>query len=188
MIKKKNTEESVGIGIDFGASPVPKYNEPTFSAAETAVECEPRPLAPAASPQAAFPPADSKDNGPSSSTSSCTTRLLHPFQSFKIHRQCPQCALRRLSRLNTVTTGNEIKYEDWRWKVKYLSPVPEEPRHAEWGVVGEVMGSWVKDWKTKGDGLMAALREEAVQTLGGIEGSRGKQDGEVGFRRGMPSS
>lgn len=67
---------------------------------------------------------------------------------------CSLCTQDREERLVAVTSGNEVRFEDWRWKVKYLSPVPEEARYTEWGAVGEVMGSWVKDWRTKGDGVV----------------------------------
>ena len=99
-----------------------------------------------------------------------------------------------------MNTGREVKFEDWRWRVKYLSPVPEESRYTEWGAVGEVMGSWVKEWRTKGDELMNVLREDVleedlrdgeasrVRRLGRGSGRRSSESGKVGARRGMGSS
>lgn len=53
-----------------------------------------------------------------------------------------------------------MRFEDWRWKVKYLSPTPEEARYtADWGSVGSTMGGWVKDWKVKGDEILGALMD-----------------------------
>ena len=132
----------------------------------------------------------------------CRERHYHPRQTFRVERLCLHCTLNRQKLLEAVNTGNEVKFENWRWRVKYLSPVTEESRYTEWGAVGEVMGSWVKDWKTKGDVLMNVLKENVLEDgardggRSGVRPSRGglgsgmwsSELGRVGTRRGMGSS
>ncbi|KAF2788416.1 hypothetical protein K505DRAFT_328935 [Melanomma pulvis-pyrius CBS 109.77] len=120
-----------------------------LSVTETPLECAPGPSTPYADTQH---PKDGTIEEAVEEGEGCKIRLGHPYQSFKIHRMCSLCTQDREQRLVAVTSGNEVKFEDWRWKVKYLSPVPEEARYTEWGAVGEAMGSWVKDWRMKGDG------------------------------------
>jgi hypothetical protein len=81
------------------------------------------------------------------------------------------CTLNRQKLLEAVNIGKEVKFEGWRWRVKYLSPVPEESRYTEWGAVGEVMGSWVKGCKMKGDELMNVLRENVLEDGARNEGA-----------------
>jgi hypothetical protein len=132
----------------------------------------------------------------------CRERYYHPRQTFRVERLCLHCTLNRQKLLEAVNTGNEVKFEGWRWRVKYLSPVPEESRYTEWGAVGEAMGSWVKDWKMKGDELMNVLRENVledgarnqgasrVRPSGGDFGSGrwSSELGRMGARRGVGSS
>jgi hypothetical protein len=132
----------------------------------------------------------------------CRERHYHPRQTFKLERLCLQCTLNRQKLLEAVNTGNKVEFQDWRWRVKYLSPVPEESRYTEWGAVGEVMGSWVKDWKAKGDDLMNVLRENVLEEdardngVSGVRPSRGGSSsrrrsselGRLGARRAMGSS
>ncbi|OAG08759.1 uncharacterized protein CC84DRAFT_586910 [Paraphaeosphaeria sporulosa] len=93
----------------------------------------------------------------------CADVLTHPFQTLNIHTSCALCLRQRaalLQQLEEETATSAVRFEDWRWKVKYLSPTPEEARYAaEWKNVGSVMGSWVKDWKVKGDEILGVLRE-----------------------------
>ncbi|KAJ4345587.1 uncharacterized protein N0V89_011720 [Didymosphaeria variabile] len=131
----------------------------------------------------------------------CEDLLTHPFQTLSIHTSCALCLRRRAALLQQL--GEEtstVRFEDWRWKVKYLSPTPEEARYsAEWGNVGSAMGSWVKDWKVKGDEFLGALRDQAADDEGrrdsatgglgiGIAGmlgpgwKKGKARGKVGHR------
>lgn len=183
----------------------PRNGETTVSAATTAVECS----SPSTATAASNPDPEARESSESNSIplfsdneeqEYCTTKLVHPFQSFKIHDMCPDCKRIRAERLSVVESGNEVKFEDWRWKVKYLSPVPEEARYTEWGIGGvgewgETMGSWVKDFKGKGlglsEGLMKAFRETGQELLSDElkkDGLRGEGGLGIGFRGGMPSS
>jgi hypothetical protein len=102
----------------------------------------------------------------------CNEKLIHPFQSYRIDRACPGCENRRVSRLAKIETGNEVRFEDWRWKVKYMSPVPEE-RYTEWGTNwGETMGSWVNEVKGKGVELGMGIMNAIGELEEGGESSR----------------
>jgi len=117
----------------------------------------------------------------------CTEVHTHPYQTLKLDTTCAPCTRSRAALLARVESRNpRVRFEDWRWKVKYLSPVPEEARFAEsvggigleiGGVdVGRAMGSWVK----KGEDILGALRE-GVGGVGGEDGSgRRKSRGSMG--------
>ncbi|OCK97076.1 uncharacterized protein K441DRAFT_606723 [Cenococcum geophilum 1.58] len=70
----------------------------------------------------------------------CHGPRAHPFQSFRIYRLCAVRTRRRNALLAKVEEGKEVRFEDWRWKVKYQSPRADEGRWKDWGSVGEVMG------------------------------------------------
>ncbi|OCK85131.1 hypothetical protein K432DRAFT_377971 [Lepidopterella palustris CBS 459.81] len=76
----------------------------------------------------------------------CTGPQSHPFQSFRINRICAVCARRRDVLLAEAEEGKGVKFEDWKWKVKYQSPRSGEGKWIDWSGVGEVMGSWVGGW------------------------------------------
>ena len=60
---------------------------------------------------------------------------------------------RRNALLAKVEEGREVRFEDWRWKVKYQSPRADEGRWKDWGSVGEVMGG-----RREGSGLEVGFR------------------------------
>ncbi|CAI6332181.1 unnamed protein product [Periconia digitata] len=65
-----------------------------------------------------------------SSKGTCTTVLTHPFQTTRLHRSCLLCTRNREELLaQSELAQQKVRIDDWRWKVKYLSPVPEEARH-----------------------------------------------------------
>ncbi|XTI95861.1 hypothetical protein V2W45_1449562 [Cenococcum geophilum] len=80
-----------------------------------------------------FPDVKRQENG-------CHGPRAHPFQSFRIYRLCAVRTRRRNALLAKVEEGKEVRFEDWRWKVKYQSPRADEGRWKDWGSVGEVMG------------------------------------------------
>ncbi|KAF2187823.1 hypothetical protein K469DRAFT_704782 [Zopfia rhizophila CBS 207.26] len=126
-----------------------------FLGSLTAEECEPRPSTDST-------PESAKAKAPDSvHETSCTGPQAHPFQTFKIHRMCAVCTRNRDFLLAQAENRNEVKFEEWRWKVRYLSLVPEEVGWSEWGGAGEMNGSWVADWKKElgKDRWMAALSE-----------------------------
>jgi len=87
-----------------------------------------------------FPDVKRQENG-------CHGPRAHPFQSFRIYRFCAVCTRRRNALLAKVEEGKEVRFEDWRWKVKYQSPRADEGRWKDWGSVGEVMGWRVRRGK-----------------------------------------
>jgi hypothetical protein len=163
-------------------------------------------------PLTAPSPQPSTTHTPAHDDSSCTKQLLHPFQSFNIHTLCPHCTHTRAKRLSRVEDGNLVRFEGWKWKVKYLSPVPEEARHVgvgggglgidlgmgmgigignvnvgEWG---EAMGSWVREWKGKGSGILKGVGEGSGNNGNDGTAAKGDRDADrlkVGFRGGVPS-
>ncbi|PVI03721.1 hypothetical protein DM02DRAFT_225453 [Periconia macrospinosa] len=109
--------------------------------------------------------------GPAATTPSpCGTVLTHPFQTVKIYRSCALCTRNREELLaQSESAQPKVHFDDWRWKVRYLGPIPEESRSPggmasgssslDWSQgIGEVMGSWVKPWKPM----------KTVQSLGGM--------------------
>ncbi|KAJ4296239.1 hypothetical protein N0V90_006284 [Kalmusia sp. IMI 367209] len=84
----------------------------------------------------------------------CEIFLTHPFQTLNIDSSCAVCQRQRAALLADLETQTaRVRFEDWRWKVKYSSPTPEA-RYTEWGDVGTAMGSWVKDWNVKGSEVL----------------------------------
>ena len=77
----------------------------------------------------------------------CHGPHAHPFQSFRIYRLCAVCTRRRNALLAKVEEGKEVRFEDWRWRVKYQSPRADEGRRKDRGNVGEVMGWRVRRGK-----------------------------------------
>ncbi|KAF2662751.1 hypothetical protein K491DRAFT_772651 [Lophiostoma macrostomum CBS 122681] len=138
----------------------------------------------------------------------CQARLTHPIQTIRIYQDCLFCARARAQRLHYVEemeSGNEVRFEDWRWKVKYHSPVPEESKYMQqdWGSPGEwseAMGSWVQGVKGKasglglgdlGGGIWGALKETGSEVVkDGLKRDRVKDEGamRVGSRGNIPSS
>ncbi|KAF2118541.1 hypothetical protein BDV96DRAFT_570138 [Lophiotrema nucula] len=85
----------------------------------------------------------------------CPGELSHPFLSYRMDSMCLVCTRRRAELLMALEDRNEVKFEEWEWKVKYLSPVPEESRYSDhWGQLGE---TWLKGWEASG--WMAAIKE-----------------------------
>ncbi|KAF1999511.1 hypothetical protein P154DRAFT_620936 [Amniculicola lignicola CBS 123094] len=122
----------------------------------------------------------------------CELRQAHPFLTYRLYSTCPRCTQASHQRLQGIA-NQHVKFEDWKWRVKYLSPVPEEARWIEWeelGGIGELMGSWVREWKERGDGLLGAIREGIVEEEERNEMGMGTgmSVGGVGLRGGMGSS
>jgi hypothetical protein len=106
------------------------------------------------------------DSPPTITWTPCTETHTHPYQTVKLDTTCGPCTRSRAALLAHVESLNpRVRFEDWQWKVKYLSPVPEEARFADsvrgtgsaLGGVGvrKAMGSWVK----KGEEILGVLRE-----------------------------
>ncbi|KAF2442083.1 hypothetical protein P171DRAFT_60998 [Karstenula rhodostoma CBS 690.94] len=110
----------------------------------------------------------------------CAVVLTHPFQTLNIHTSCALCLRQRAALLRQLEQGSStVRFEDWRWKVKYLSPTPEDAWYAaEWKNVGSAMGSWVKDWKVKRDEMLGGSREQVVD---GEDGRRDSANGGMGL-------
>jgi hypothetical protein len=142
----------------------------------------------------------------------CADLSTHPFQTVNIHSSCALCLHRRTARLQQLEEETStVRFEDWRWKVRYLSPTPEEARYsAEWGNVGSAVGSWVKDLKGKRDEILGAFKDQVgdngrrrdsktdgmgLRIVGALSPSRkkGKRSGSagsgvIGKRSGVTSS
>ncbi|KAF2277487.1 uncharacterized protein EI97DRAFT_441532 [Westerdykella ornata] len=114
-----------------------------------------------------------------SSTPTCPDILTHAFLSYMIHTLCPTCAANRDALLSDVQDGHAMQFEDWKWKVKYWSPVPEQARYTMMGGGGgdhgqgwgEMMGSWVRE---KGSGLGWGLEGFLGGGRGGGRRGRGR--------------
>ncbi|KAF2874903.1 hypothetical protein BDV95DRAFT_603688 [Massariosphaeria phaeospora] len=144
----------------------------------------------------------------------CPARSFHPYRTRKLESSCTDCTHTRNSRLSTLESGNKLHLEDWRWKIKYKSPVPVGGRFSnttrssgtgqggEWGGiglglhggVGEVMGSWVKDWRMKGEEVLKVVKGTVESPgvegmeMGKLRGSSSEDSKSVGFRGGWSSS
>ncbi|KAF2636647.1 hypothetical protein P280DRAFT_510304 [Massarina eburnea CBS 473.64] len=113
---------------------------------------------------------------------SCETIKTHPFQTTKIHSPCAKCMHLRealLARSESVTP--QVHFEDWRWRVTYLSPPVSsgEARYSGDGIlglgagVGEAMGSWVKDIGGKGKEVLGGLMQAPTPPRGEEKGKEG---------------
>ncbi|KAF2707798.1 hypothetical protein K504DRAFT_458285 [Pleomassaria siparia CBS 279.74] len=118
--------------------------ESTLSA--TDVECAPGPSA--TKSHMAKPRINSAAPSVSDDTP-CPTKLLHPFQSLKLYRMCDNCTTYREQRLDAVSTGDEVKYQPWRWRVKYLSTVSQGAIYTECGTMGKSMGNGIQNEDAK---------------------------------------
>ncbi|KAF2808609.1 uncharacterized protein BDZ99DRAFT_572444 [Mytilinidion resinicola] len=129
---------------------------------------------------------------------SCPGPQSHPLQSLRLHRLCAVCTRRRDALLCEVESGHVVRFEDWRWKVKYQSQLRVELTDWNGASVGEVLGSWVGgwggDWSAersggKGPGgWLAALRDVAASPVPAPAKGDSKDGSRVGFRGGIGSS
>ncbi|KAF2498828.1 hypothetical protein BU16DRAFT_558871 [Lophium mytilinum] len=129
---------------------------------------------------------------------SCPGPQSHPLQSVRLHRLCAVCTRRRDALLAEVESGRVVRFEDWRWKVKYHSQSRVELTDWNGASVGEVLGSWVGgwggDWSAEGrDGKgpgkwLAALRDVAASPAPAPAKGDSKDVLRVGFRGGIGSS
>ena len=118
--------------------------------------------------------------------SGCNKRQTHPFQTFRIYQLCGFCLQKRDLLLGEAETGiDEVRFEEWRWKVRYLSSKNEAASESDCERIGETMGSWVGSWKgdwgRARDNWLAALRDTDRQSKGSLRVAEGS-------RRGLPSS
>ncbi|KAF1812364.1 hypothetical protein P152DRAFT_487988 [Eremomyces bilateralis CBS 781.70] len=65
----------------------------------------------------------------------------HPFRANKIERLCLSCAREKNERLKEVVTEQEVRFEDWKWRVAYRSPRAEEKAWERWGDAGSAWGN-----------------------------------------------
>lgn len=95
----------------------------------------------------------------------CREGRAHPFHNVKIERICAVCEYEREQRLRALDASiNEIKIEDWRWKLRHqggpLMPLlqrNDRVETAETVKAGEerssvrrmsaAVGNWVKEWQ-----------------------------------------
>lgn len=103
----------------------------------------------------------------------CEEALTHPSQSFKIHASCTVCIHAREALLTDLKARiPQVRFENWRWKVKYLSPVPKEAQYTGWGVK-ECMGAATDSWKTMADEGLGVHMEQTFS----VEPQEGKGEG-----------
>lgn len=126
----------------------------------------------------------------------CAGPRTHPYHTVRIHRLCAMCTRRRDILLASAETTSSIRFDEWKWKVKYQSPRVEDAVRKDWEGVGEMMGSWVGGWgwergiemenRVQGGSWIQSRKET---TLEKGEGKRKRKEVlGVGFRGGMPSS
>lgn len=99
----------------------------------------------------------------SSSAGGCQPQS-HPYQTRKIYELCWACRRRRDARLvEAEKRVGAVRFEEWKWRMKYQAPRAEE-----------------NAWKTWGDGEAAAAAAEAGGGGGrSIWGSRGSRMGRM---------
>ncbi|GME54478.1 hypothetical protein GTA08_BOTSDO02360 [Neofusicoccum parvum] len=74
---------------------------------------------------------------PSAGFSSACQPRSHPFQTRKIYELCLRCRQRRDGLLaEAEKRGGEVRFEEWKWRMKYQSPQAEENAWKTWGEAG----------------------------------------------------
>lgn len=48
--------------------------------------------------------------------------VAHPFQSWKLESLCPECNQERSKRISDIEETQKIRFDDWKWKVRYGMP------------------------------------------------------------------
>jgi len=76
--------------------------------------------------------------------------LAHPYQSLKIHRLCLACTRQRDALIAQIESGQEIRFEDWRWRVAYRSPIADEESWRTWGDDGGAKDMGMRKKRTDG--------------------------------------
>lgn len=120
------------------ASPSVTHNDPLRREEQEPVEhkemSRQEQEAPESTPQVPIPTLRLESNHPTTPKerepllSPCPRPTFHPYCSYRISTLCPSCTETRNHLLSAVESANELRFEDWRWKVKYLFPVPENSR------------------------------------------------------------
>jgi len=132
----------------------------------------------------------------------CGTLKTHPYHTLHIHTPCGPCQRSRTRLLAQVQGAHPtVRFDNWRWKAKYMGPAPDEGQYADWrgsGLGGSVgaaaenvsamMGSWVKEWRERGGGVLGKLRESGMGKTEGRGEKYKERTGSVGFTSGLPSS
>jgi hypothetical protein len=110
--------------------------------------------------EASKPPRTTTKNAPEK----CLGPQIHPSQTYRIHSLCLECARQREALL-AQAEDNTVRFEPWKWKVRYTGTAPVEVPFKDWNV-GEVMGSWVAGigQEVKKSGLLAALSSKGPQS------------------------
>ncbi|KAL1636127.1 hypothetical protein SLS58_009976 [Diplodia intermedia] len=58
----------------------------------------------------------------------------HPFQTRKLYTLCWHCGRRRDALLAQAELGREeVRFEEWKWRMKYQSPQADENAWRTWG-------------------------------------------------------
>jgi hypothetical protein len=120
--------------------------------------------------------------------STCTTKFAHPFQSYRIPSLCLLCESVQKQRLSHLESNNVIEIDEWRWRIKFLNPVPEGRRWNEWRQAGQMFGSWVKGfedtaWKGYPKETGERLRDMDTDTSKEVK----REPSVEGVRGGLPS-
>ncbi|KAF2096553.1 hypothetical protein NA57DRAFT_58462 [Rhizodiscina lignyota] len=71
---------------------------------------------------------------PSSSTTCPSPPQTHPYRSHKTHTLCLFCSLRRDYLLMSLESEQqEVRFDEWRWKVAYRNPAADSEGWRRWG-------------------------------------------------------
>lgn len=69
-------------------------------------------------------------------SSTCRPRS-HPFQTRKVYALCWECRRQRDALLSEAEhRGEEVRFEEWKWRMKYQSPQAEESSWGKWDASG----------------------------------------------------
>jgi len=59
---------------------------------------------------------------PNGSSSTACELFGHPYRSWRLGRLCPTCQYRRETLLSSVEQTQEVRFDEWKWKVSYGMP------------------------------------------------------------------
>ncbi|KAF4537095.1 MFS transporter [Lasiodiplodia theobromae] len=75
---------------------------------------------------------DASFSASSAFSSTCRPRS-HPFQTRKVYALCWECRRQRDALLSEAEhRGEEVRFEEWKWRMKYQSPQAEESSWGKW--------------------------------------------------------
>lgn len=106
---------------------------------------------------------------PNSNFSSTCRPRSHPYQTRKVYELCRQCRQQRdILLAEAERRGGEVRFEEWKWRMKYQSPQTEENSWKTWGGP-DASGSSSGGNRSSRIGRMSSMLKAGLRKSGGVE-------------------